>query len=104
MAKEILSLHEAVRDGNYALTKRLLINGESPNSVDENGETPLIIASNLLRDRFIELLLLNDADINKERKFDGNTPLHEVSKNGGLSTAKLLVEVNPNRWTTRGEN
>jgi len=58
------------------------------------------------RDRFYELLLRKGAYVNA-RNFNGETPMHCLcSKNGGLSTVKILVEngadihvINPARMT-----
>lgn len=88
------TLFDTVAIGNYDDTEALLIEGEDPNQVDEQGETPLIYAvynSNLA---MAELLLKYGADPNLGATF----PLIVAVTNEEIAITKVLLAAgaNPN--------
>ena len=76
------------------------------NRGDNDGETPLYVASKTGYHDMVEILLNHDkTNVNKGRNSDGQTPLHVASENGHLGVVKLLVgddniEVNMAKNTT----
>jgi ankyrin repeat protein len=86
-----LSLFYAAKKGNVNAVKKLLNNEANVNQADnENGITPLIIASGLGRADIVKLLLAKGANVNKASK-EGWTPLYEASINGRANVVKVLL-------------
>jgi len=67
-------LHSAVWDGSANVVAFLLANGLDPNSTDNAGVTPIMLAASEGRFDLVKLLLRNGANINA-RSNDGRTPL-----------------------------
>jgi ankyrin repeat protein len=65
--------------------------GEDVNEKDENGGTPLQVATYEGHKETVELLIANGADVNAKDK-DGETPLNWAIKNKHTETADLLRE------------
>ena len=63
--------------------------GEDVNEKDENGGTPLQVATYEGHKETVELLIANSADVNAKDK-DGETPLNWAIKNKHTATADLL--------------
>lgn len=68
-----LSPHETVQIGNLERVNQLLHNGADVNQIDNNGQTPLIIAAFYGHTEIVEILCKNKADVNKAAG-NGTTP------------------------------
>jgi hypothetical protein len=64
--------------------------GEDVNEKDENGGTPLQVATYEGHKETVELLIANGADVNAKETF-GGTPLHSAAYVGLKEIAKLLL-------------
>ncbi len=75
-----------------AKTVALLITaGAKVNKANEDGETPLLVASRLGRTEIVKLLIAAGADVNKANEDDGCTPLHLAVYPGRTEIVKLLI-------------
>jgi cytohesin len=83
----VSTIHAAVRLGDADKTRSFLEKGIDVNVRDENGATPLHLATN--KD-VVELLIAKGADVNAKDKNDC-TPLHSAVKEGRQDVAELLV-------------
>lgn len=83
----VSTIHAAVRLGDADKTRSFLEKGIDVNTRDENGATPLHLATN--KD-VVELLIVKGADVNAKDKNDC-TPLHSAVKEGRQDVAELLV-------------
>ena len=83
------SIHKAARVGHIKAVKRNLASGTNVNAKDENGVTPLLVATANGRKEIVELLIKEGADVNA--KVNGVTPLHQVAQQGHKEIAKLLI-------------
>lgn len=91
----ITALHLAARVRHYDLVELLLIHKANPNQQDDNGDTPLIVASfwgHLLS--VMHLLQAKACPNAKNHK--GNPPLYYAIKQGHLLVVKQLLEANAN--------
>ena len=69
------ALHASAADATLTeVTEELLRRGADPNIADEDGCTPLHVASRMKNEAAIDILCDRDADVNAFDK-DGNTPL-----------------------------
>ena len=85
-------LFDAVATDDSERVKRLLGNGANPNSVNQQGDTPLHLA---VRQQYTEVVraLLNSEEINPNAgKNDGWTPLMESAFCNLPHIAKILLE------------
>ena len=92
----------AACEKNDAKTVALLITaGADVNKDDEDGETPLVVASRLGHTETVKLLIEKGADVNKADE-DGSTPLHLAVYPGRTEIVKLLIaagaDVNKAAW------
>ncbi|KAK2576937.1 hypothetical protein KPH14_005555 [Odynerus spinipes] len=85
----------AAYTNNTELMRRLLNTGVSPNSHDEQGRTPLHLASCRGYTAMVHLLLEHGADPNK-RDIVGNTPLHLAAVTSKISVVTLLLKAGTN--------
>lgn len=76
---------------NTDLMRRLLNTGVSPNNQDEQGRTPLHLASCRGYTAMVHLLLEHGANPNK-RDIVGNTPLHLAAVTSKISIVTLLLK------------
>ena len=97
LGAETSLLHQAVKNGNYDLVKKMLKKNANPNIIlGENDESLLSIAiieieDSILSLRMVKLLLNHGANLNLTSKF-GGVPLHVAVDKNNLSIVKLLLE------------
>ncbi len=100
-------VHRAVEKGDLQLVLSLIDNRtESLNAQDENGRTPLNLATKLGFSEIADSLIGRRADINLTDK-ENRSPLHHAAANGNLSITRLLLEhgtttINDTSLTRRG--
>jgi len=85
------TIHNAALRGDIAQVHKLLDEGESVNSRDEKGWTPLHYAAAAGHDAVVKLLLDKRASVDA-RDSDRETPLHKASQLGRNSTVNLLLD------------
>ncbi|XP_015190823.1 PREDICTED: ankyrin repeat domain-containing protein 54-like [Polistes dominula] len=85
----------AAYTNNVELMKRVLMAGVSPDNRDEQGRTPLHLASCRGFEQIVSLLLEHGADPNK-RDIVGNTPLHLAAVASNISVVTLLLKAGTN--------
>jgi ankyrin repeat protein len=84
-------LHDAVRKGDFTLTKLLLEHGADINAQNEKGETALHIAARIKNVDIVKLLIRDGAQ-NKKDKL-GYTPLrYALLTKNNLGCAKILLD------------
>ena len=104
--KGLTALHCAAADGHAEIVKLLLDKGADPNAKTQDGDAPLLLATDHLKGlpkhagcvEAAKLLIAKGADVNAKAK-DDLTPLHLAAKNGHKDIAELLLaakaEVDP---------
>lgn len=60
------------------------------NALDQNKDTPLIIAASKNHEDIVKLLMKNEANINAQNKY-GNTALMKAASNNSIDIAKFLI-------------
>jgi ankyrin repeat protein len=85
------ALFDAVKVGSYQPIHSLISQGISPNVRDEEGRTPLMIASERAYNNIACLLIDAGADVNAQGPL-GTTPLIYAAAYGRYETVKLLLE------------
>ncbi|PFH34956.1 ankyrin repeat-containing protein [Besnoitia besnoiti] len=87
-------LFQAIRDSNREQLVLLLEQKHANvNQANSNGTTPLILAAQLDRTSFVEILLVKGADPSAQEKLElgGSTALHYAAKNGNREVTVLLL-------------
>lgn len=94
---------EAVNDIDIISLNVLLAEGASVDTVDNAGNSPLILASKIGNPRMIDIILAHNPDVNRHNN-DGETALMIASANGILSIVKDLKEkgANPDLRNNQG--
>lgn len=91
-------LHDAARIGDVSIMRQTLSNFDI-NSINENGETPLMIAALHNHTQMVIFLLsLNNVEVDAQNKW-GNTALHYAARLGHASIVQALLshtKINPN--------
>ena len=90
------NIHNAVKTSNINQVKTLLTeNSELVNTLDEEGNTPLILAcvDPNVSSEIIELLIKSGADLQLGDP-DNDTPLHYAAYSGNTKAAGILIENN----------
>jgi ankyrin repeat protein len=82
---------EAVNNIDIISLNVLLAEGATVDTVDQAGNSPLILATNIGNPRMIEIILAHNPNVNR-RNSDGETALMIASANGILSIVKDLKE------------
>lgn len=85
------ALFDAVKVGSHQSVYFLIEKGVSPDIRDEQGRTPLMVASERAYDNIIRILLDAGADINAQGPL-GTTSLMYAAGYGRYETVKLLLE------------
>ncbi|KAJ3123096.1 hypothetical protein HK098_002219 [Nowakowskiella sp. JEL0407] len=91
-------LHDLAELGEFELMKLAVENGANPNKGDRSQNRPLHFASknsSSEHTKVVELLLQHKAEVNATNK-DGNIPLHEAARDGGVEKVKLLLNAKSN--------
>lgn len=89
--KSSMTLLAAVNNGDLATLNRLLSKGSNPNVKDDNGLTPLMIASFDVDEEYAKTLIKSGSKINAQQDFKGFTALMYASFTGRLNIVKTLV-------------
>ena len=84
------SLIERVKNTDLPGTLKLLVNGASPDSTDDNGGLALCWAIRVNNPDIVKALLASGAKVNKEET-DGGTPLQVAAASGHADLIKLLL-------------
>ncbi|KAK8926985.1 Ankyrin-1 [Metarhizium anisopliae] len=87
--------HAYAKEGYDKVAGLLLENGASPNSIDDDGRTPLWLAAKKGHEAVVKLLLGNGADADpRPTGFldNGVTPLHLGAEKGSDTMVRLLLE------------
>lgn len=85
------NLIEAVNDIDFISINVLLAEGAAVDTVDQAGNSPLMLAAKIGNPRMIEIILAHNPDVNR-RNDNGETALMIASANGILSIVKDLKE------------
>ena len=85
------TLHEAIANKDYDQARLMLGAGASVNALDNDGQTPLLIAISVNSLQIIDLLLQYNASI-KAPSRTGKTPLHMAAAKKATLIAILLLE------------
>ena len=102
--QDIALLYASMNKNGEEMTRLLLNHGANVNGTDENGNTPLMIACNLLNEKIVNVLISRqwkpNIEINKQNKF-GWTALHFIYSNKNENIKKsniirLLLNKNAN--------
>ena len=90
------NLHEAVKNIDIISLNVLLAEGAEVDTMDEQGMTPLMLASGIGNMRMINILLMHEPDVNIQNNA-GETALMIASENGQLFVAKALLQNGANQ-------
>ena len=88
---ENLSLFDLIQNGKTDLVKKKIESGADVNAKNNNGNTPLCVASSNEHIEIVKLLLEYGADVNAKNNY-GSTPLYLASECGHTEIVKLLLE------------
>ncbi|SFE41146.1 ankyrin repeat domain-containing protein [Thermophagus xiamenensis] len=86
-----VSIHEAAFNGNLSIVKDHLIAKTNPDSANENGQTPLMLAAFNGHTEVVKLLVKNGATINRSDN-KGLTTLHFAASGPFPETVKYLLD------------
>jgi uncharacterized protein len=81
---------DAAREGDLSRLQTLIVSGTNINAKDENGATPLMLASQADRADIVKVLISAKADVNA-KAVNGVTPLIAASGMGHAKIVRLLV-------------
>jgi ankyrin repeat protein len=84
------SLSEAIRNENITDIGILIQKGVDLNAIDQDGNTPIIVASSIGNKDIVDLLLTHGADVNAGAT-QGWTALISASKAGWTDIAEMLI-------------
>ncbi|XP_078332634.1 palmitoyltransferase ZDHHC17-like isoform X1 [Crassostrea virginica] len=86
-------IHLASQFGHTAIVAYLIAKGGDVDMVDRNGMTPLMYSAyRVFGYDPTRLLITMGADINKQDKVNGNTPLHFACQTGNTCVVKILFD------------
>ena len=81
----------AIRSIDYTSINVLLSDGTDVDTVDQDGNTPLMAATKIGNARIIDIVLSHNPDINKQNK-NGRTALMIAAKAGLIDVVEKLVD------------
>lgn len=84
-------LFEAAMEGNMAGVEKAIADGISPNSTDDEGRTPLMVAVYQNRAMLAETLIQHGADVNAKDK-EGYSVLYYAGAHGNFESVYSLYE------------
>lgn len=84
------NIFTAIRTIDYTSINVLLSDGTDIDTVDRQGNTPLMIAAKVGNTRILDILLSHNPNINKQNK-NGTTALMIAAQSGQLPVVKKLV-------------
>ncbi len=85
------SLIKAVEKGNVDAMNKAFARGANVNAARENGQTPLMIASQMGNATMVQALIGGGATLNIETKKSGLTALKLAARNGHIDVADVLL-------------
>ncbi|HKK44994.1 MAG TPA: ankyrin repeat domain-containing protein [Balneolaceae bacterium] len=80
----------AIRSIDYVSINILLSDGVNIDTVDQDGNTPLMVAAQVGNPRIVDIILNHKPDVNLQNK-NGDTALIIAAKTGQLEIVKKLV-------------
>jgi ankyrin repeat protein len=83
-------IFEAIHTINIVSLNVLLAEGAEIDEADENGNTPLMLASKVGNPRMVKIILAHQPDVNK-RNNDGYTALMIASEQGQIHIVEQLI-------------
>lgn len=95
MKKIDIELYEAIEYADYKKVQKLIAAGADVNMVDENSDTPLMVAACDGLDRIVKILIAAGADVNASASC-GWSPLMYAIMNRHGASVKLLIEAGAN--------
>lgn len=93
---------EAVKEIDIISLNVLLAEGASVDTVDEAGNSPLMLAAKIGNPRLVEIILVHSPDIDR-RNNEGNTALMIAAKTGVLQNVVKLIDAGANPEMTNAE-
>lgn len=84
------NIFTAIRSIDYTSINILLSEGTKIDTVDRQGNTPLMVAAKVGNTRIIDIILSHEPNINKQNK-SGDTALMIAAETGQLPVVKKLV-------------
>lgn len=85
------NIFEAVKNIDITSLNILLSEGADVDSINQDGETPLMIASEIGNMRMLNILLIHNPDVNMKNQ-NGSTALMIAAENGQLYVADRLIQ------------
>lgn len=92
------NIFTAIRSIDYVSINVLLSDGVNIDTVDQEGNTPLMVAAQIGNPRIVDIILSHKADVNKQNNM-GETALMIAAKTGQLEIVEKLVSHNANILT-----
>ena len=84
------NIFTAIRSIDYVSINVLLSEGTNIDTVNQDGDTPLMVAAGVGNPRIIDIILSHKPDVNLQNK-NGETALMIAAKTGQLEIVKKLV-------------
>jgi|GEM_PF-2410326 len=89
--KEITNnIFYAIRNVDYVSINVLLSDGVNTDTVDQEGNTPLMVAAEVGNPRIVDIILSHKPNVNKQNK-QGDTALMIAAKTGQMEIVKKLT-------------
>jgi len=91
------NLIEAVANIDQVSVNVLLAEGASVETVDQNGNTPLMIAAKVGNPRIVKMILAHNPDVNRKNN-EGNSALMIAAEHGQVFVAEQLLANGADRY------